>query len=74
MVVAPTLIPSFLSSPWTRMHPQLRFSRPRRTMSSKVDSGSAGRPPLCRFRHPPPPALGGLPVPTHERCWRHEER
>jgi len=32
--LAETQIPIFRSSPWTRIHPQLRFSRPRRTMRS----------------------------------------
>ncbi len=46
--VAPTRMPSLRSSPWMRTQPQLRFSRPRRTISSTSSALIGGRPgPLC---------------------------
>src|SRR6266540_1040681 len=44
IVVAPTRMPSLRSSPWIRIHPQLGFSRPRRTTSSRSAESSGGRP------------------------------
>jgi hypothetical protein len=49
--VADTQIPSFRSSPWMRTHPQIRFSRPRPTMSPTSSSLIGGRPGPRRFRH-----------------------
>jgi hypothetical protein len=41
-------MPSFRNSPWMRIHPQRRFSRPRRMMSSTMGAAIGGRPvPPC---------------------------
>lgn len=42
--MAPTLMPSLASLPWTRTQPQLRSSRPGRMMSRTVSFGRAGHP------------------------------
>ena len=48
---APTRMPSLRSSPWMRTQPQLRFSRPRRTISSTSSAPIGGRPGPRRRRH-----------------------
>ena len=61
------------SSPWMRTQPQLRFSRPRRKISSTSSALIAGRPrPRCRrhARHLRRPASS---VPTEQGLRRDQE-
>src|SRR6266540_408201 len=71
IVVAPTRMPSLRSSPWIRMHPQLGFSRPRRTTSSRK------RRIERRPTRPAAPVTPLLPhqltVPAQQRLRRNQE-
>ena len=72
IVVAPTTIASFRSSPWILTQPHLGFSLPRRRMSSVTSGSSGGRPGV------PPPvrplASDELSVPPQQRLGRDHER
>ncbi len=47
-VASEILMPSFMSSPWTRGAPQSGFSRLMRRMGSRTSRGTGGRPPIRR--------------------------
>ena len=62
------------SSPWTRTQPQLRPSRPRRTISSTRSSALiAGRPGPSLAPPCPPFPASGFSVPTEQRRWVDQE-
>jgi hypothetical protein len=61
--VAPTRLPRLRSSPWARPQLQLRFSRPRRTISSTTSLVIGGRPgPRRPASSPPVPASLSVPA------------